>query len=210
MPRRLSYPEQLLWNAFADQIQPLKGRQPPEPPAPAAGSPPPAPAPQAPAMRPALPAAPRSSPHPAPSARLVEIGSRQPGLDDTSWRILSSGRLRPQRTLDLHGRTAQAAFAALHGFLLRAQAEQLRCVEIITGVGSGQEGGILRRELPHWLSRHDLRHLVLAAVHPHPANPGAVRVLLRRRSAIGPAGSRAGSPAGSPAGRPAARDRRGS
>ena len=71
--------------------------------------------------------------------------------------------------------------AALHGFLLRAQAEHLRCVEIITGVGSGQEGGILRRELPLWLSRQDLHHLVLAAVHPHPGNPGSVRVLLRRR-----------------------------
>ena len=113
---------------------------------------------------------------------MVEIGSRQPGLDDTSWRTLSTGRLRPERTLDLHGRTAQAAFGALHGFLLRAQADRLRCVEIITGVGSGEAGGVLRRELPFWLSRHDLRHLVLAAVHPHAGNQGAVRVLLRRRT----------------------------
>lgn len=121
-------------------------------------------------------------PQPSFASRMVEIGSRQPGLDDTSWRTLSNGRLRPQRTLDLHGRTAQAAFSMLHGFLLRAQAERLRCVEIITGVGSGQEGGILRRELPFWLSRQDLRHLVLAAVHPHVGNSGSVRVLLRRRA----------------------------
>ena len=113
----------------------------------------------------------------------VEIGARHAGLDDTSWRGLSSGKLRPQRRLDLHGQPVQSAFQMLHAFLLRAQSERLRCVEIITGAGSGPEGGILRRELPHWLSRQDLRHLVLAAVHPHAANVGSVRLLLRRRPA---------------------------
>ena len=180
MPRRLSDPDRLLWEAFARQIQPLKGRR--APPARKPPDPVVAPAEPAPSARPPPPAPPRSMPQPGFASRMVEIGSRQPGLDDTSWRILSNGRLRPQRTLDLHGRTAQAAFAALHGFLLRAQSEQLRCVEIITGVGSGHEGGILRRELPFWLSRHDLRHLVLAAVHPHVGNSGSVRVLLRRRT----------------------------
>ncbi len=181
MPRRLSDPERLLWEAVSRQIQPLKGRQPPSKPEPPAAKPPEAPPRSMPSPRSMPP--PRTMPHPAMASRLVEIGSRQPGLDDTSWRMLSNGRLRAQRTLDLHGRTAQTAFAALHGFLLRAQAEQLRCVEIITGVGSGQEGGVLRRELPFWLSRQDLRHLVLGAVHPHPGNQGAVRVLLRRRKA---------------------------
>ncbi len=178
MPRRLMEAERLLWDAATRQIRPLRGR----PPAAVPPSSPPASvaiAVTAPAARP-----PRPLPQPAAS-RLVEIGARQPGLDDTSWRRLSNGGLRAQRTLDLHGRTAQAAFAALHGFLLRAQSERLRCVEIITGVGSGQEGGILRRELPFWLSRQDLRHLVLAAVHPHPGNQGAVRVLLRRRALPG-------------------------
>ena len=174
MPRRLSDPDRLLWEAFARRIQPLKGRKPPEP------EPPAAPRPMVvPAAAPSASA--RAFTATLPSPRMVEVGRRLPGIDDTSWRTLSNGRLRPQRTLDLHGRTAQAAFAALHGFLLRAQAERLRCVEIVTGVGTGQEGGILRRELPFWLSRHDLRDLVLAAVHPHPGNPGAVRVLLRRR-----------------------------
>ena len=38
----------------------------------------------------------------------------------------------------------------------------------------------LRRELPIWLNLPELRPLVLAAAHPHPANSGAVRLLLRR------------------------------
>ena len=184
MPRRLRDSERLLWDAVTLHIRPLPGRPPRAAPPPAA-PPANAAAAAAPAAVAASAAAPRAASRAMPqpgTARLVEIGIRQPGLDDTSWRRLSNGGLRPQRTLDLHGRTAQNAFAALHGFLLRAQQQQLRCVEIITGVGSGHEGGILRRELPFWLSRHDLRHLVLAAVHPHPGNQGAVRVLLRRRN----------------------------
>nr|WP_321983587.1 Smr/MutS family protein [uncultured Lichenicoccus sp.] len=179
MARSLRESERQLWEIVTQEIRPLKGRAPAPsvapvlpPPTP---DPPPAPVP-APATNTHKP-----RPQTVAMAQMVEVGRRQPGLDDTSWRQLSNGRLRAERTLDLHGRTAQAAFTALHGFLLRAQAERLRCVEIITGVGSGQEGGILRRELPFWLSRQDLRHLVLAAVHPHPGNPGSVRVLLRRR-----------------------------
>nr|WP_246495077.1 Smr/MutS family protein [Ameyamaea chiangmaiensis] len=115
------------------------------------------------------------------SAAAVMVGQRLPGVDDTSWRALSTGKMRPQRTLDLHGHAAQAAFLRLHTFLLACAADGVRCVEIITGLGSGAEGGVIRRELPLWLGRADLRGLVLAIVHPHAANRGAVRVLLRRR-----------------------------
>jgi DNA-nicking Smr family endonuclease len=80
--------------------------------------------------------------------------------------------------------TAQAAFHALTTFLHAAHADHVRCVEIVTGRGSGSgkgEGtGVLRREFPHWLNRPDIRPLVLGAAHPHAANPGAVRLLLRR------------------------------
>lgn len=180
MVRRLKEGEQRLWVEYARQIRPLRGRPPSALPKLAdqlPAPPPPTPAPPAPPPAAAKPAPPRS-----PLARRpVEIGVRLSGLDDTSWRSLSNGRLRPERRLDLHGQRAQTAFVLLHDFLLRAQHERLRCVEIITGAGSGPEGGILRRELPHWLSRHDLRHLVLAAVHPHSGNVGSVRVLLRRR-----------------------------
>ncbi|WP_419729045.1 Smr/MutS family protein [Lichenicola sp.] len=182
MARRLKEGEQRLWVEYAREVRPLRGRPPkslPDLPPPV---PPPAPTPPI-AAGPVLPPAatrPPGRPVPAPR-RPVEIGVRLAGLDDTSWRALSSGRLRPERRLDLHGERAQTAFQLLHDFLLRAQSERLRCVEIITGAGSGPEGGILRRELPHWLNRHDLRHLVLAAVHPRAGNVGSVRVLLRRR-----------------------------
>jgi len=54
-------------------------------------------------------------------------------------------------------------------------------VAVITGRGSSPEGGVLRRELPHWLNAPDIRRMLLAAAHPHAANTGAVHLMLRRR-----------------------------
>ena len=110
----------------------------------------------------------------------MAVGSHPGGLDKASWNRFRSGKLIPQRTLDLHGRTAQRAFHALEAFLHRAHADGVRCIEVITGRGSGEHGGVLRRELPLWLNLPSLRPLVLAAAHPHAANPGSVRLLLRR------------------------------
>jgi DNA-nicking Smr family endonuclease len=84
--------------------------------------------------------------------------------------------------------TAQQALHALRAFLAIAQSDRLRCVEIVTGRGDGERGGVLRREFALWLNLPDIRPMVLAAVHPHTssamhsnvANPGSVRLLLRR------------------------------
>jgi DNA-nicking Smr family endonuclease len=120
---------------------------------------------------------------PAPVVDIV-VGERGLGVDDSSWRALGNGRLAPARRLDLHGHTANAALAALQSFLHRASADRLRCVEIITGRGTGETGGVLRRELPHWLNRADLRPLIIAVQHPQPGNLGSVRILLKRKKAF--------------------------
>lgn len=115
-----------------------------------------------------------------PAAGLV-VGDAPPGVDKATWQRFRSGRIRATRTLDLHGRTAQRAFHALQTFLVAAHADRVRCVEIITGRGAPDGStGVIRRELPLWLNLPPLRPLVLGAAHPHPANPGAVRLLLRR------------------------------
>jgi DNA-nicking Smr family endonuclease len=80
----------------------------------------------------------------------------------------------------LHGKTAQAAYIALSRFLGAAHGDHLRCIEIITGRGSGETGGVIRRELPLWLNQPEFRPLILATTHPHAANPGSIRILLRR------------------------------
>ncbi len=110
----------------------------------------------------------------------VSVGQQPAGLDKASWNRLRTGKLQPERTLDLHGRTAQHAYLALQSFLLRAHADRVRCVEVITGRGTGETGGVIRRELPLWLNLPQLRPLVLGVTHPHAANVGAVRLLLRR------------------------------
>jgi DNA-nicking Smr family endonuclease len=76
--------------------------------------------------------------------------------------------------------TAQRAFHALVSFLHAAHADQVRCVEVVTGRGRGETGGVIRRELPHWLNLREIRPLILGAVHPHALNPGSVRLILRR------------------------------
>jgi len=68
-------------------------------------------------------------------------------------------------------------------FLAAALADGLRCVAIVTGKGPAPEGGVLRRELPHWLNAPSLRPYLLGAAHPHAGNQGAVHLLLRRRRA---------------------------
>ena len=116
------------------------------------------------------------------------VGGQPPGVDTASWQRFRRGQLATARKLDLHGMTAQQAFHALRGFLRAAHADRVRCVEVVTGRGNGEHGGVLRREFALWLNLPDIRPLILAAVHPHTSgamhshasNPGSVRLLLRR------------------------------
>lgn len=175
MPRRgrggaLTDQDRAAWAEYARHVALLAGRVLPD--APATVDPP----------QPAAPAAPVLVMRAIPVARAMPlvVGAQPGGLDASSWQRFRTGRLPVNRTLDLHGRTTQRAYHALEGFLLRAHADRLRCVEVITGRGSGEAGGAIRRELPMWLNLPGLRPLVLAATHPHAANPGSVRLLLRR------------------------------
>ena len=169
-PRRraLTEHDRAVWAHYVREVSPLAGVVVPEPPAEAA----PGPVSVAPPPAAAAPIVQRLGP--------LVVGTHPPGVDKATWGRFRTGKLAASRTLDLHGRTAQRAFAALHGFLGSAMLDQVRCVEVITGRGAGEAGGVLRREFPLWLNRPDLRPLVLAAAHPHPANPGSVRLLLRR------------------------------
>ena len=169
--RGLSEADRALWRAYAAEIVPLPGRDlPPEP------AVPPAPAVAAPVAAPVA-----AAPAPRWSPPDIAVNAPRPGLDDRRWRDLRRGKVRPERTIDLHGRRAQDAHAAVHAFLADAYADGLRCVAVITGRGSSAEGGVLRRELPHWLNAPDLRRIILGAAHPHRANTGSVHLLLRRR-----------------------------
>ncbi len=172
--RRLTEQDRAAWASYVRHVSAYSGRELPLPPPPIAAMP----------TEPIPPqkAAPSARPKVAPPALVT--GEHPAGLDKSTWNRFRSGKLSAARTLDLHGKTAQSAFHALERFLVSAHADQLRCVEIITGRGSGEHGGVIRRELPHWLNLPALRPLVLAASHPHAQNPGSTRVLLRRHKAV--------------------------
>ncbi len=178
--RTLSEEERALWRAFATHVTPLPGHALPVivPPA----------APVAEPLPPAAPPTPAVGAAPRPQARVhhapVKVGTPPPGIDSHRWRDLRRGRTRPERTLDLHGHRAQDAYHAVRAFLFSAHADGIRCVAVVTGKGPMPEGGVLRREFPHWLNAPDLRNLVLGAAYPHTANQGAVHLLLRRRRDI--------------------------
>ncbi len=174
-PRTLTDHDQAHWADYARHVRPLPGR------APIVTPPQPLPTPAA-IVRPAQP--PSRTLRPAAKPALT-TGFQPAGLDNATWNRFREGKLAPARTLDLHGKTAQSAYRALERFLHTAHADHLRCVEIVTGRGKGEDGGVIRRELPLWLNLPTLRPMVLAATHPgashaRPANEGATRLLLRR------------------------------
>jgi DNA-nicking Smr family endonuclease len=161
---RLTEADRAIWASYASRIRPLAGRDRPS------------------AMAPATPTVmPQTQPRQTaarPDRRVLAplaVGAHPGGVDSATWHRFRTGKLPAARVLDLHGHTAQRAFHSLATFLRAAHAEGLRCVEVVTG-----QGGVLRRELPLWLNLPELRGVVLAAAHPHAANPGAVRLLLRR------------------------------
>jgi DNA-nicking Smr family endonuclease len=176
--RTLTDEEATLWQGFvaATGIVPLRPAPAP-PPEPDAA---PAAATSDPEAPPSIAKAQAAPARRVPQAELA-VGVAPGGLDRKRWDALRRGKLGPERTLDLHGRRAEEAHRAVVSFLAVSQAQGLRCVAIVTGKGTGETGGVLRRELPHWLNAPELRGLILALAHPHKANTGAVHVLLRRR-----------------------------
>jgi DNA-nicking Smr family endonuclease len=110
----------------------------------------------------------------------VSVGDQPGGIDSATWHRFRKGKLAAARKLDLHGMTAQRAFHALVSFLRTSHAEQVRVVEVVTGRGSGEAGGVIRREFPHWLNLPEIQPLILGAAHPHALNTGSVRLILRR------------------------------
>ena len=71
----------------------------------------------------------------------------------------------------------------LHNFLVRAQAEGVRAVLVITGKGY-QGDGILKRRTPEWLAEPPLRSVVagVSEAHRRHGGEGALYVALKRRA----------------------------
>lgn len=191
--RRLTEEERRLFAAATRDVVPMQGREPPPgrgvgPSAPPRAAATPAPARDVPqTVPPPLPdLAPDLAPDLGPDLGPALAPGVAPGLDRRTLDRLRRGRIPPEATLDLHGHTQEAAYAALHGFIARCHGQGLRCLVVVTGKGNvGAGGGVLRRQVPLWLNRPPSRERVLGFVEapPRHGGKGALLVLLRRKRA---------------------------
>ena len=175
MKRTLTRQERDLWDRLRQEVTPLKRQPPPPDPrtkksaataqARAGKS---EPAIEAPPLRRAPRAVPALSP-----------------LDQKTRRQLARGAIAVDARIDLHGMRRARALPVLMAFLKSAQSRGDRVVLIVTGKGdSGAKGtGVLRREVPEWLARPELREQVVgfAEASPRHGGGGALYVRIRRR-----------------------------
>lgn len=106
---------------------------------------------------------------------------------DGSWdRRLSSGRVQPDRTIDLHGHSLDRAWQAIDLGLDRAIAAGDRVLLLITGhQRKGEppmERGRIRAAVHDWLaaSRHAPRIAAVRGAHPRHGGGGSLYIILRK------------------------------
>lgn len=111
-------------------------------------------------------------------------------MDQKSFGKLKRGKLRPEGKIDLHGMTLDRAHPALMGFVMNAHASGKRLILVVTGKGKQRdEGGpipvrhgVLRHQVPQWLSMQPMKSVVLQVAQAHISHGGggAYYVYLRR------------------------------
>jgi DNA-nicking Smr family endonuclease len=111
-------------------------------------------------------------------------------MDNKAFTRMKRGKLSPEARIDLHGMTMDRAHPTLTAFILRAQASGKRLVLVITGKGRDRDAGgpipvprgILKHQVPQWLSMPPLSQAVLqiAQAHVSHGGAGAYYVYLRR------------------------------
>jgi DNA-nicking Smr family endonuclease len=174
--RQLSDEERALWRGFARSITPLRGtgrgRKASAEEKDAAHAP-------AKALEVRVSPAPPSPARPPP---LAPLGRR------LKQRV-ARGRDQIDARIDLHGMTQAQAHRALMTFLQRAQADGARIALVVTGKGATRgerdaerERGVLKRQVPLWLSLPEFRSLIVGFEDAHVGHggQGALYVRLRR------------------------------
>lgn len=111
-------------------------------------------------------------------------------MDHKTFGKMKRGRLVPEGKLDLHGMTMANAHPALNRFILGAYADGKRLVLVVTGKGKHRDEpgpipvpyGVLKHQVPQWLTMAPLRSAVLQVSEAHlkHGGGGAYYVYLRR------------------------------
>jgi len=119
-----------------------------------------------------------------PPARPETLASKT--LDSTWDKRLRSGDVQPDRVIDLHGNTLDAAWNAIDSGLDRAIAGKERVVLLITGHSrSGDppvQRGKIRAAVHDWLeaSRHASKIAAVRGAHGRHGGGGSLYIILRR------------------------------
>jgi DNA-nicking Smr family endonuclease len=189
--RGLGSDERALWDKVAASARPMRPRRPAAPaPEPAVKCYPAPPKPVTADFRIGEIARPLAAVHDLvtpikerPSTQPLRMGRR-------THQQLTRGKLAPEARIDLHGMTLAEAHPALIRFVLSAHGAGKRLILVITGKGRRGEDrgpipqrvGVLRHQVPHWLTQPPLGALVLqiAPAHLKHGGGGAWYVYLRR------------------------------
>jgi DNA-nicking Smr family endonuclease len=171
--RQLSDEERALWSGLARSITPLRRAAPSAKPSAASDK---------------LGSIKLREPAPPAKPRPMLVPPLAP-LDRRLKQRVARGREPIDARIDLHGMTQQRAHSALFAFLRHAQADGARIVLVVTGKGESRgerdpasERGILKRQVPVWLSLPEFRSLIVGfeVAHVGHGGPGALYVRLRR------------------------------
>lgn len=111
-------------------------------------------------------------------------------MDRKTFTQMKRGKLKPEGKLDLHGLTLDRAHPALTRFILSAHSQGKRLVLVVTGKGKDRDDngpipvrfGVLRHQVPQWLSMPPLSSVVLqvSQANLRHGGGGAYYVYLRR------------------------------
>jgi len=125
----------------------------------------------------------RREPQPVPKKKAPPLAP----LERRFKQRVARGRQPIDNRLDLHGLTQTQAHGALLRFLHGAQADGAKVVLVVTGKGrskteDARESGVLKRQVPLWLSLPEFRPFVVGYDEAHVGHggQGALYVRLRR------------------------------
>ena len=173
---RFLSPEEIeLWNKVTADVRPARGRRRRPPEEPVVERPEP--------KKGAAASVTASSPPPPEKKPRPRLAPPPAEIDHRTRTKLRRGRLEVEAKLDLHGLRQAEAQTALYDFLCRAQAAGARMAIVVTGKGvRNEEGGVLRRLAPMWLSSPAMRDLVVGfgEAARHHGGEGALYVQIRR------------------------------
>jgi DNA-nicking Smr family endonuclease len=107
------------------------------------------------------------------------------GVGPKIMKRLKRGEFSVQDYIDLHGLTKKEAEAVVDEFIIKSYHKGMRCVLIVhgRGLGSLNHQPAIKKELPVWFRRGNLKRIVLAFVTARPCDggAGALYVLLKKK-----------------------------